>query len=268
MIKIFTMVKDEADIVEDWIIYHASIFGYDNIYVIDNYSSDGTYEILQKYVPGINLYRERDYKKKGEFMTNLINTHAKNMIAFPIDIDEFIVYYDNNTISVKKELIKSYLNNLPKANVYKANYIQSIITKEGGYKRATTDANEGYYTSIGKNMSKSFVNTNYYKGSFDHGNHIPCDDFHLTKICLIHFHHRNLEQMKKKFLINVLGFDYKNDLIFLKDLLNKNKNCCGNHHVKNQSEVLENRYNLPVHKSSPKHININVFNQRIKDGNF
>ena len=117
-------------------------------------------------------------------------------------------------------------------------------------------------------MSKSFVNTNYYKGSFDHGNHIPCDDFHLTKICLIHFHHRNLEQMKKKILNNVLGFDYKNDLIFLKDLLNKNKNCCGNHHVKNQIEVLENRYNLPVHKSSPKHININVFNQRIKDGSF
>ena len=117
-------------------------------------------------------------------------------------------------------------------------------------------------------MSKSFVNTNYYKGSFDHGNHIPCDDFHLTKICLIHFLHRNLEQMKKKILNNVLGFDYKNDLIFLKDLLNKNKNCCGNHHVKNQIEVLENRYKLPVHKSSSKHINLNVFNQRIKDGPF
>ena len=51
MVKIFTMVKDEVDIVNDWIIYHASMFGYDNIYVIDNYSTDGTYELLQKYTP-------------------------------------------------------------------------------------------------------------------------------------------------------------------------------------------------------------------------
>ena len=49
------------------------LIGYDNIYVIDNYSTDGTYELLQKFVPGINLYREQDYKKKGDFMTNLIN---------------------------------------------------------------------------------------------------------------------------------------------------------------------------------------------------
>jgi hypothetical protein len=268
MVKIFTMVKDEADIVNDWIIYHASMFGYDNIYVIDNYSTDGTYELLQKYTPGINLYRERDYKKKGEYMTHLINTYAKNNIAFPIDIDEFIVYYDNNNISVDKNVLNPYLNNLPKARVYKANYIQSLITQDGGYQRATTDANEAYYEVLPGNMSKSFVNTNYYNGSFDHGNHIPCNDFHLTKICLIHFHHRNLEQMKKKILNNVLGFDYKNDLKSLKDLLNKNQHCNGHHHVTNQIEILENRYKLPVHNSNPNHININVFNQRIKDGCF
>jgi hypothetical protein len=267
MIKIFTMVKDEVDIVEDWIIYHASIFGYDNIYVIDNYSTDGTYEILQKFSPSINLYREHDYKKKGEYMTNLINTYANNMIAFPIDIDEFIVYYDK-TISVEKDFIKSYLNNLPKARIYKANYIQSLITKKDGYQRATTDANEGYYSTNYGNLAKSFVNTNYHKGIFDHGNHMPCNDYFLTKICLIHFHNRNLEQMKKKILNNVLGFNHKNDISYLKNLLNENKNCNGNHHVRNQIEVLENRYKLPVHNSSSKHINICVFNKRIKDGCF
>ena len=48
-IKLFTMVKDEVDIVEDWLKYHGSIFGYQNLYVIDNFSTDGTYEILLKY---------------------------------------------------------------------------------------------------------------------------------------------------------------------------------------------------------------------------
>ena len=55
MVKIFTMVKGESDIVEDWVLYHGSIFGYKNIYVIDNYSRDGTYEILLKLKNTYNI---------------------------------------------------------------------------------------------------------------------------------------------------------------------------------------------------------------------
>jgi hypothetical protein len=44
MTKIFTIVKDEVDIVDDWLIYHGCMFGWNNIYIIDNYSSDGTWE--------------------------------------------------------------------------------------------------------------------------------------------------------------------------------------------------------------------------------
>ena len=30
IIKLFTMVKDEIDIVEDWLKYHGTLFGYNN----------------------------------------------------------------------------------------------------------------------------------------------------------------------------------------------------------------------------------------------
>ena len=46
MVKVFTMVKGEDDIVKDWVLYHGNLFGYKNLYVIDNLSRDGTYEIL------------------------------------------------------------------------------------------------------------------------------------------------------------------------------------------------------------------------------
>lgn len=63
-IIICTMVKDEDDIIEDWIIYHGEIFGYNNIFIFDNYSTDNTFNICQKYVKnGIHLLREGDYKK-------------------------------------------------------------------------------------------------------------------------------------------------------------------------------------------------------------
>ena len=50
-IKLFTMVKNEDDIVEHWIQYHGELFGYNNLYVVDNESNDGTYEKIQKMNP-------------------------------------------------------------------------------------------------------------------------------------------------------------------------------------------------------------------------
>ena len=43
------MVKGEADIVREWVIYHGTMFGFHNIFVIDNLSRDGTWEILQEF---------------------------------------------------------------------------------------------------------------------------------------------------------------------------------------------------------------------------
>ena len=40
MTKIFTMVKGEVDIVNEWVLYHGSLFGFQNLYVIDNLSKD------------------------------------------------------------------------------------------------------------------------------------------------------------------------------------------------------------------------------------
>ena len=64
--KVFTMVKDEVDIVEDWVLCHGTLFGVINLYVIDNYSVDGTFQTLlnlkNKY--NINVTRVDNYKKK------------------------------------------------------------------------------------------------------------------------------------------------------------------------------------------------------------
>ena len=40
IIKIFCMQKNEDDILEDWILYHSSLVGYENIYLIDNQSNE------------------------------------------------------------------------------------------------------------------------------------------------------------------------------------------------------------------------------------
>ena len=77
------------------------------MYIIDNYSSDDTYRILQKYEKekGINLSREMDYKKKGEYMTNLINLLAKQNCKVEI----FPLHETWTDYGLKKNIIKHQL---------------------------------------------------------------------------------------------------------------------------------------------------------------
>lgn len=271
MVKLFTMVKDEIDIVRDWIIYHGTIFGYHNLYIIDNFSTDGTYEALEELRhTGIKIYRMEDYRKKGIYMKELIDkyTNISDPIAFPLDIDEFIAYYDNNQISVDKELINNYIHNLEKASIYKVNYIIPIITKKYGYSRAVGEADYGKFCNL-EDLGKSFIDIRYYNGEIDHGNHIQQKDYFLSKIVLIHYHERNYNQMIKKIKNNVSGFQYPfDDINALKKKIKDNQFCEGHHHVINQIAILENKYKLNIEENidTSSLINLNPIKDIINKG--
>ena len=68
-----TMVKDEVDIVEHWINYHGKLFGYKNLFIVDNMSSDGTFGLCKKYRDkyGINLKKHPHYLEKGKEMKKI-----------------------------------------------------------------------------------------------------------------------------------------------------------------------------------------------------
>lgn len=268
MVKIFTMVKGESDIVEDWVLYHGTIVGYQNIFIIDNFSFDGTFEILlnlqKKY--NINLIQLPDYKKKGQYMTFLLKKYGKNDIVFPIDIDEFIVYYDkpSNLINCDKSLILNYISSLPEFPVFKMNYIQSKILEKNGYNKATIESSYGKYDNCGS-FAKTFFNSKLFKGEIDHGNHYNTNNYILTKLCLLHFHTRNLEQIKKKVYNNVKGLGYNPfDYNSLKKQLIINSNCEGFHHVIKQIKILENNFNIDVEEKNIGDVDLIPFNNYVK----
>lgn len=253
-IKLFTMVKDEVDIVEDWLKYHGTIFGYNNLYIIDNMSEDGTFEKLQEYESkGITLYRKLDYKLKGVYMNELINDpgHGEYDFAYPLDIDEFIIYYDLEQNKLLPFRTKQYFNTLPMdRTVYKANYIMSLISTNtsDGYKRATTEGEYGIYVDY-KDQAKSFFNKHTWKGEIDHGNHYKTDDYMPTKLCLVHYHCRSLDQMKKKVINNVKGLGYDTTNI---DSLRENLDGFGHHHVEHMIAILENTFSINTYVDPAK----------------
>jgi hypothetical protein len=273
MVKIFTIVKDEIDIIRDWIIYHGSLFGFNNIFVIDNYSKDGTYEAILEFKDLINISQESDYREKGVFMTELMKKHCMgdDKIAFPLDVDEFVVYYEKGSKEVifDKNLIVNYFNTLPQARVYKMNFIIPTLLQKDGYQRAPAQIEYGEYQE-NKSFAKSFVNTKYFKGEFDHGNHLTCDDYYLTNLVLVHYHNRNLEQVIKKNKNHILGFRYPLELQELKNFYKKNPDCEGNHHVKRQIDIQENKYKFPYNENAnlDNKISIKQLKERIIGGFF
>ena len=269
MVKVFTMVKGEIDIVKDWVMYHGYLFGFENLHIIDNYSKDGTYEMLQslKEQHNINLYQLPDYKKKGVYMTQLIKRFGRNQVVFPIDIDEFIVYFDKNSnkISVDSIVINEYLQHLQVLPVFSMNYINPKMTITEGFFRAVKQCEYGTYCDYGQ-IAKKFFNTNLFHETVDHGNHFQTTKYKLSNLCLIHYHCRNLEQMKKKIYNNVLGLGYPPfNLNQLKAILHANPGCPGNHHVTNQINVLTKKYALECHVGEPNDIVISEISEKICD---
>ena len=261
-IRLFTMVKDEVDIIEDWILYHGYIFGFNNLHIIDNYSTDGTYDILLKYQREKNIFliRENDYRRKGEFMRHLIKDRINNNydIAYPLDADEFIVLYQNGKIDINN--LRVYLQQLPNNHSnYKTNYIQSTISSDNdiGYRRATIECQNGIYANY-NNLAKTFFNNRKWNGQVDHGNHCPNQKYYMTDICLIHFHSRNLNQVKQKTINNVrgLGYDMNN--------LPQDKNLPGGHHVQRLRDIQENKFQLDTnYTKNDSSIDLREFNNFI-----
>lgn len=100
-VKVYCMQKDEDDILEDWILYHAYLFGMTNLYIIDNYSQQSSLNILLKYEKlGLHWSQMPDYSKKGDYLFDLIkNTMNDCDFAIPLDIDEFIAVIDLKNMS-------------------------------------------------------------------------------------------------------------------------------------------------------------------------
>lgn len=265
IVKIFTMVKDEEDIIEYWIKYHGKMFGFDNIYIVDNMSTDGTYEKIVQYKNhGIHIYREEDYKKKGIILSNIINTCGnKYDIIYPLDSDEFIVYYDKKSNTIIPENTKLYLENLIQSNefknnnVFKANYCATIINSNNkyGYENAALQNKYGLYADY-KNMAKTFFNAKKWTMSaeLDHGNHFKTNNYVVSDLVLVHYHCRNVDQLKKKVINNVSGFDYSvTNIEELKRLVAND--CAGKHHVTKMIKILNNTFGINTNDNRINNIN-------------
>jgi hypothetical protein len=233
------MVKNEIDIIAYWLHYHGSLIGYENIFIIDNYSSDGTFEYLlnEQKKNYFFLYQLPEYKNKGFYMSQILRK-VKFFYDFyiPLDTDEFLISINKNfELQCPSEII-SELENLRKSQnslkFYKFYYLMNFSISELNKKNNFDLISHHQY-------SKTFINLNNHFDEYleiDHGNHMSDKKtYDFCSLCLFHFPFRKKEQLKKKTENNLLGLNYNLNKEELSSLINLKKNyyAQGNQHIYN-----------------------------------
>lgn len=201
ILKIVLMTKNEKHLLRPWVKHHGNIFGYENLYIIDD-SSDVA--ILNYYLGlkqiGVKVYNNKSNLSNLVYHINAVFNEIKSSCDFLIklDTDEFIGVYNpkNNAVSICKHTILNEFNNLPiNGNKYKCSYIiNSLPTKEND-----NPLDNVYFTQPYKTTFKTFFFSKTYLhcdlGSHEGSVVAPYDSSHYneTNLLIIHYHNQKCE---------------------------------------------------------------------------
>jgi hypothetical protein len=173
MVKVFTFLKDEIKIVDDWLTYHSNLFGVNNIHVIDHMSTDGTEKILEEWKnKGLNIYKcDKPFSYKNKKLTEvMVKEKTKDCFLIPLDIDEFIVIDSNEGIVVSKDVIIKQINKLEKGPFRYKFSVRNNIPLQTDVNRPVEQCVHFDEKISVNDRSKTFYNSNHFI-STDQGNH-------------------------------------------------------------------------------------------------
>lgn len=123
-IRCVMMQKNEATLLEPWILWHAAIFGFPSLTVIDNGSTDpAVLEIQSRYEEkGVRIIRDHashtDFLHKGEVIAGIIrqwDAEESYDFAVPLDCDEFLTVFLDQ-LSLDPDVIRRQFDYLIQEN--------------------------------------------------------------------------------------------------------------------------------------------------------
>jgi hypothetical protein len=261
-VKIFCVTKNEYDLIEHFIIYYGYLFGYNNLIIIDNNSTDElVLKIYDKYINlGIKVVYESNYQGNGQAdMFNKYMFLEKSNCDFLVglDTDEFLFSYDDfkkgNDPFCKEKILQIFNSYCVNNTSFKiSSYPCSVVDKcNSNYinNKFTTPATEIVYFSndipISENMmqfwsnvpkyfvrSNAFIKTSCGNHSIttSHGNSID------SSLGLLHFNNtgrRRYYERAKSVIDGYMYFSTSQDISKQIDMLvlNKSKYDSGHHKI-------------------------------------
>ena len=205
-IAVAMMQKDEDLLIDGWCRYYGNLFGYENMFIFDNGSTDAvTIETLQKYARlGVNIdwtyTQAADFFNKGEVVGSLFKRlQALNEydIFLPLDCDEFISVSKGGSVSFEKrdifEEMAKFLN-CPNSIKMQDEYLNSPEYSD-------------YFYSV--NMNKTMFAAPSFR-RLDHGHHLAgtyTGEWSYSRLAFIHFHNKPFSRIVSDAKRKLLGFN-------------------------------------------------------------
>lgn len=240
--KVFCYTKNEYDMIEDFILYHAYLFGWSNIHIVDNGSThDQVLEVYDRYrKQGVHIHVDASpHCYQGQIMSAVMNQYKDDCdFLLPLDTDEFVVATDcgAKTICSDKDAIHATMANLPetasRCRYYGGWHHAVIDTTHQDYidhkmqhpVRYITEFEANFEAMIGKFFwrSKPFISiiAGNHDGRVRYGTNIDVRD-----IGLVHFHHTGVKRMFEKSHQHIVGYNYIQGTESMTDQLDKIAAC-------------------------------------------
>lgn len=199
-IAIAMMARDEETRLEAWILYHASIVGFENLYIFDNGSvSPQVHRILRMYEKrGVNVDRSHtghsNFTRKGIILSELfqnLETKSDYRLFVPMDCDEFIsVQRPDGLVVFDRYEILSYLSSLQAEHcVLVANKARANIFGYPGHFFPPYDHHKVFFPrGVCLSMDEGFHTASSRTGN---------NDFD-TNLMYLHFHYRPFKDMVRQ----------------------------------------------------------------------
>jgi len=184
------MQKDEVFLLRPWLAYHGHLFGFENLFVLDNGStSPNVRDTLMDYAKlGVKVDwghgSRQDYLAKGDLIggwMRILDARREYDFLIPLDCDEFVVLRTEQEFSCSREQIHRYLDGLVGE--------QRILCFP--YQLANHPLNPDIYHRY------AFFKVFFAAGTaspIDHGHHLAKDRAGMeatdTRLIHLHFHHK------------------------------------------------------------------------------
>lgn len=184
------MQRDEFDLFPVFIRYYGEIFGYENIHVFDNGSSE-TMKPLLDTASDLGVHIDYTYNKsehfsdKGNIMSRIINnTQDKYDIFLPLDCDEFITLDSGNLTSNRVDFM-DYFKSL-KIGTYESKH---------RFKNHLTDYTQFYIAN--NNRKLFFKNTTVSNLDIGFHNCSNLEPINESSLCYLELHNKPYNLFKE-----------------------------------------------------------------------
>lgn len=225
--KIFCVSKNETDLIERWIVHHASLVGLENIVVIDNRSTCptvlGAYDTYAK--GGLVVERCESYSgtSQGDAFTKAMQKHKlRCRFLIGIDTDEFIHFSDFLTSAdlglCEKKRFQNYLLGLPTdtTRFQIQTYFQSIPDPESEFyvdQRVVDPVrNISTFAEVPAKPAKCFFRSEAFVSTANgcHDGRVKRGKTASSDICLVHFNNTGARTKIEKARAIIDGYGYAN----------------------------------------------------------